>query len=395
MSPARAVSLLVATLGAVVAATGCGGSQSATSAPRGPLVVLSSGGARTLVVGRAGAPRALPAGDTAPGTRTLFTARVRGAATTVAALDLRTGRPVASTRLAGSWRLPVTVAGGAPDALSPTGSTLVLVGSAAGRSRFALLDSGLRRAPRVVTLPGRFAYDAVAPEAGLLYLVERLGAGHYAVRAYDLARAALRPGAIVDKREADEPMEGLPVARASRSDGGWVYTLYRRAGDVPFVHALAAADGYALCLDLPRAARSGLASAREWGLVLAPSQRTLYAANPALGLLVELSTEQGVRRVARLPRGALGATPRLAVSRDGTSLWVPSTRGVLEVDTTTLRLRRTLLAGHAASAVVAAGPRLVVQGGGVVTLDARSGRVLARAAAPAPDTSLTAVVAPT
>jgi hypothetical protein len=387
MSPARALALLVLT--ALVA--GCGSaSQDAAPVPRGPLAVLTPGGGRTLVVGGTGAPRTLPAGS--PAGAILYTARAHGGSTTVAAVDLRAGAPRATTRLAGRWWLPATVAGGPPDALSPTGSTLVLQSTGSGRSRFALLDAGLRRAPRVVTLPARFSYDAVAPEAGLLYLIETLGAGHYAVRAYDLRRGALRAGAIVDKREAGEPMEGLPVARASAPDGGWVYTLYRREDDVPFVHALAASDGYALCLDLPREARSDPVAAREWGLVLAPSGKTLYAANPALGLVVALSADQGAPRSARIPRGALGATPRLAVSADGRSLWVPSSHGVVEVDTARLGVRRTLLPGHRASAVIATDGRLVVQDGGVVTLSARTGRVLARAAAPVPAASLAAVV---
>src|SRR5262245_6031794 len=141
MSPARPLALVVLAL----AAAGCGASsQTAPPAPNGPLAVLTPG-ARTLVVGGAGEPRTLPAGNTAG--RTLFTARAGASATTVSAVDLRTGRTRAETVLPGRWHLPATVAGGPPDALSPTGSTLVLVSSDGGHSRFALLDSGLRGAP--------------------------------------------------------------------------------------------------------------------------------------------------------------------------------------------------------------------------------------------------------
>ena len=121
-------------------------------------------------------------------------------------------------------------------------------------------------------------------------------------------------------------MEGEPVARAVPAAAPWVYTLYRKA-EGPFVHALNT-DGFALCIDLPAAARSGAAAAREWGLVLSPDESTLYAANPALGLVVEIAAGDAaeVRRTARIPRGAIGAAPRLAVAPDGRTLYVPTAR---------------------------------------------------------------------
>jgi DNA-binding beta-propeller fold protein YncE len=158
------------------------------------------------------------------------------------------------------------------------------------------------------------------------------------------------------------------------------------------VHALNT-EGFALCIDLPAAARSGPAAAGEWGLALAPGDGTLYAANPALGLVVEIDTsDPGVRRTARIPRGAIGAPARLAVSGDGATLYVPTARGVAAVDTQTLSVRRTLLRGHRVSAVVASGRRLYAQDGAVVTLDAASGAVLRRTPTSAPPAALAAVV---
>jgi hypothetical protein len=243
----------------------------------------------------------------------------------------------------------------------------------------------------MVALPGRFAFDAIAPDAQRMFLIEQRPGGHYLVRDYDLARGELEPGAVVDKAEPDEPMEGQPVARAVPAAGPWVYTLYRQ-DEGPFVHALNT-EGYALCIDLPAAARSGPAAASEWGLVLARGDGTLYAANPALGLVVELDTsDPGVRRTARIPRGAIGAAPRLAVSGDGATLYVPTARGVAAVATQTLSVRRTLLRGHRVSAVLAAGRRLYAQDGAVVTLDAASGAVLRRTPTSAPPAALAAVL---
>jgi DNA-binding beta-propeller fold protein YncE len=174
--------------------------------------------------------------------------------------------------------------------------------------------------------------------------------------------------------------------------GPWVYTLYRK-DEGPFVHALNT-EGYALCIDLPAAARSGRAAASEWGLTLAPDDQLLYAANPALGLVVEIGVgdDPGIRRTARIPRAAIGAAPRLAVAPDGATLYVPTADGVVAVDTATLKVRRTLLRGRRVTAVLASGRRLYAQDGAVVALDPSSGAVLRRTPASAPPAALAAVL---
>ena len=385
----RAVASLVILAAAATALAGCGEQAAAPAAP-GDLVLLRAGAERTLALG-AGSPRALPAGQPAAGWRSLYTATPTGAATTVARVDVASGRTLGSLRLPGRWTLPATVIGGAPDAATADGRTLVLARAGARTTRFALLDASLRRPPRTVALPGRFAFDAISPDARRMFLIEQRPGGHYLVRDYDLLRDELMPGAIVDKAEPDEPMEGRPVARAVPAAGPWVYTLYRKDSG-PFVHALNT-EGFALCIDLPAAARSGPAAAGEWGLVLGPGDGTLYAANPALGLVVEIDArEPGVRRTARIPSGAIGAAPRLAIAPDGGTLYVPTAGGVVAVDTSALQVRRTLLPGHRVSAVVASGRRLYAQDGAVVALDAASGAVLRRTPTSAPPAALAAVV---
>ena len=225
-----------------------------------------------------------------------------------------------------------------------------------------------------------------------MFLIEPRPGGHYLVRNYDLVRDELMPGAVIDKLEGEWQMQGQPVARAVPAAGSWVYTLYRK-DEGPFVHALNT-EGFALCIDLPAAARSGPGVASEWGLTLAPSDHLLYAANAALGLVVEIGVgdDPGIRRTARIPRGAIGAPPRLAVAPDGATLYVPTAGGVVAVDTATLKVRRTLLGGRRVSAVVANGRRLYAQDGAVVTLDPESGAVLQRTPTSAPPATLAAVL---
>jgi outer membrane protein assembly factor BamB len=371
--------------------TGCGEQAAAPTTAPGDLVLLRAGAERTLTLG-AGSSGTLPAGQPAIGWRSLYTATPSGGATTVARIDVASGRTLGSLRLPGRWTLPATVIGGAPDAATADGRTLVLARAGARATRFALVDASLRRAPRTITLPGRFAFDAIAPDARRMFLIEPRPGGHYLVRNYDLVRDELMPGAVIDELEGEWQMEGQPVARAVPAAGPWVYTLYRK-DEGPFVHALNT-EGFAMCIDLPAAARSGPAAAGEWGLTLAPSDHTLYAANPALGLVVEIGAgdNPGVRRTARIPRGAIGAAPRLAVAPDAGTLYIPTARGVVAVDTATLKVRRTLLRGHRVSAVVASGRRLYAQDGAVVALDAASGAVLRRTPTSAPPAALAAVV---
>jgi hypothetical protein len=382
---------LIALAAAGAAATGCG-ERAAAPAPRpGDLALVRAGSERTLVLG-SGPARALPAGQPAAGWRSLYTATPTGPDTTVARVDVATGRKLGSTRLSGRWTLPATVVGGAPDAATADGRTLVLTRVGDAQSRFALLDASLRHAPRTIALPGRFVFDAIAPDGGRVFLIEQRAGGHYRVRNYDLTRDELIAGAVVDKREPGEAMEGLPVARAAPGTDPWVYTLYRKP-EGPFVHALNT-DGWALCIDLPPEARSDAATAREWGLVLAPAGSNLYAANPALGVVVAIATGDAadVRATARFPRGAIGAAARLAMSPDACFLYVPTARGIVELDAATLTVRRTLLSGHRVSAIVASGHRLYAQEHSIVTLDANTGKILHRSPTTAPPATLAAVL---
>ncbi len=382
---------ILAAAASALALAGCGEQAAAPTTAPGDLVLLRAGAERTLALG-ADSPRVLPAGQPAVGWRSLYTATASGAATTVARIDVTSGRTMGSLRLPGRWTLPATVIGGAPDAATADGRTIVLARAGARDTRFALVDASLRRPPRTITLPGRFAFDAIAPDARRMFLIEPRPRRHYLVRNYDLVRDELMPGAVIDKLEGEWRMQGEPVARAAPASGPWVYTLYRK-DEGPFVHALNT-EGFALCIDLPAAARSGPAAAGEWGLTLAPGDQTLYAANPALGLVVEIGVgdNAGIRRTARIPRGAIGAAPRLAVAPAGGTLYVPTAGGVVAVDTATLKVRRTFLRGHRVSAVVANGRRLYAQDGAVVALDAASGAVLRRTPTSAPPAALSAVV---
>jgi hypothetical protein len=185
---------------------------------------------------------ALPAGDG----RTLV-ARVRR----------RGGQVLRSRLLRGSFTVPAVALDGTPSGLSANRDTLVLIRPRARfpqrRTTLAVLDARKLRLRDVVTLRGDFSFDALSPDGRTMYLIEytsRRDPTRYAVREYDLDSFELLPAPVVDPREPDERMRGMPITRATSRDGRWEYTLYDGAGSYPFVHALDTVRAEALCIDL-------------------------------------------------------------------------------------------------------------------------------------------------
>ena len=181
--------------------------------------------------------------------------RANGSTTVYAA---RSGHVVATLKVDGSWGIPAVTSTGAPGGLSVDGRTLVLVEPSDYRglrkqSRFLVLATNPLAEKTTVTLNGEFSYDVLSPNSRWLYVIQHVSSEDlvaYRVRAYDLQKRRLLSGAIVAKGEG-ETMRGYPVARATSTAGNWVYTLYHRDTGQPFVHALNAAQRFAVCIDLP------------------------------------------------------------------------------------------------------------------------------------------------
>jgi hypothetical protein len=186
-----------------------------------------------------------------------FTAHPLATQTVLTQSQTRGGRVLRASILDGRWGVPVVANDGTSGGLSADGSTLVLMQIARAypreRTTFAVVDTGPLAVRDTLELEGEWGFDALSPDGRLLYLVEQLSARdrtRYAVRVYDLANDRLLPEPVVDPREPDEPMRGLPVTRATGPDGRWEYTLYE-GGEHPFIHALDTVARSSLCLDLP------------------------------------------------------------------------------------------------------------------------------------------------
>ncbi len=289
----------------------------------------------------------LPEGAISSDWRTLVATNPDGAATKVLVMGAEGGDLRAEISVPGAWRLPTVSGSGRAAGVSPDGSTAVLeeaasagAASAAGRTRFAIVPTSGSTRPRIVTLEGAFAYDALSPDGAWLYLIQHVAGAdptHYIVRRLGTGTGVLQGGAIVDKRNASEPMNGYAVTQQPGL-AGWVYTVYR-GHDGAFVHALDTADGIAFCIDLPSSTGEDATTGAAWGLALDASGSILYAANPALRTVSEIGlADFSVRRTQTLAtsptielakfESARPAGGRLAISPDGKTLYVLEANGI-------------------------------------------------------------------
>lgn len=177
--------------------------------------------------------------------------------TLLARVDVQGGRVRAYSLLRGAWGVPLVAFDGTTGGLTRDGAMLVLAepltpGTRA--TRFAFVETRRLRIRARIALPGAFAFDALSPDGSLMYLVEyvslRADPSAYRVRAYDVARGRLLPGAVADRRSGETEMRGQPLARAEGPSGRWVFTLYG-GGHHAFVHALDTVGRAAVCVDLP------------------------------------------------------------------------------------------------------------------------------------------------
>lgn len=179
--------------------------------------------------------------------------------TLVARVQVQGGTIARYRTIPGAFTVPVVAYDGSASGISADASRLVLIrprtGLAQKHTHLALLDTRLQVRKQIV-LRGDFSFDALSPDGSTAYLIQYLSLtrrnfnpSNYKVRALDTASGRLLPAPIVDPREPDEKMGGLPITRAMSSDGRWAYTLYS-GSEHPFVHALDTVGRTARCIDL-------------------------------------------------------------------------------------------------------------------------------------------------
>jgi hypothetical protein len=195
-----------------------------------------------------------------------YVASKDGANTMIQARSVKDDTVLRTLKLNGQWGIPKIDQG---TSLSFDGKKLLLAPTelSVASSSFKLVDTATLRVDKTVTLRGNYAFDALSPKAGLLFLVKYSGqdTSHYVVKAVNLNKNKLLPGRVADKSQKSWIMQGLPVTRISSADGRWVYTLYANPGGYAFVHALDTVGRSAHCVGIPWKGSTD----RHWAMRLA------------------------------------------------------------------------------------------------------------------------------
>ena len=213
--------------------------------------------------------------------------------TVVAVVRTSDGRVLRYATIRGAYGIPLVAFDGTTEGISRDGKTLVLadVGTSQSETRFAVLSTRTLRLQQAISLPGLWAYDALSPNGRTLYATQYFGTeanARYNVRAVSLVTGKPVGGALVDRREPDEEMNGTPWARVRSANGAWAYTLYAKPNGTGFVHALDTARRRAYCVDLPwRTSTQRLTAVR---LSLAKGGRSLELAKPGGNRLAVVDT---------------------------------------------------------------------------------------------------------
>ena len=227
------------------------------------LALLAAGAA--ILAGSAGGAGPSPgvtfgsAGVVSHDGKVRYVAMRAGRGTLVEAVTTRGGVVRRSRFLRGLFGIPLVAYDNSAGGLSRDGRRLVVDwpanGLANAKTRFVVLDPKTLRVRSRITLNGNFGFDALSPDGSVMYLLQLKnvngGGLHYDVRALNVSTGHLYPGSIVDRREPDEKMTGIPMTRVGSDDASWAYTLYSRPNGGPFVHALHTTAREAFCIDVP------------------------------------------------------------------------------------------------------------------------------------------------
>ncbi|HEX2680666.1 MAG TPA: hypothetical protein VHQ03_05185 [Candidatus Dormibacteraeota bacterium] len=261
--------------------------------------------------------------------------------------DPATGTTLRAVNLGGEYQLPAATYTGMPGGLSPSGQWIVVQAFDAS-SHLLVLDTVTLRIVNSVVLPGLFKFDAISDDGRRLYLIEFLNGSEYFVRMYNLMNGQLDANIVVDKADGNQAMVGQRLSGIARTDGQWLFSMYVRPHDGPFIHALGLMGPFAFCIDLPGSGYSSDAAQWNWSIAMKPDGATVYAANTTTGTVSAVDSQKfQVARTTHIDMGGSGS--RIAnvalVTPDGKTLLLGGSSGVVWVDTATLQAQSRALPG--------------------------------------------------
>ncbi len=340
---ALAALILVSACGRVSSAAPTGNYRlyEAAARPDAPMVALIDTRAR-------GAHDQLPLGTPSSDWKHYYTVR----SGSLLDIDPETGTTSTRVGLPGDYMLPPATNSGIPGGLSQNGRWLVLqrfdrqAKTLPNKSHFLMFDTSAMDIRRSIDLDGYLQFDAISNDGERLFLIQYINSSDYHVRVYSVSGGALDPNFVVDKNDGGEAMNGLKLTGVASHDGQWLFSVYARANQGAFIHALNLDAGFAVCLDLPGNGYTDTdQSALDWSLALSPDGNHLYATNPALGVVTAILLEDypTVGRTVHVGERSHVWPAGSVVSADGQTLVIAGATGVVWLDTITLTQKRHAL----------------------------------------------------
>lgn len=270
--------------------------------------------------------------------------------------DPQTGATLSSMVLPGPYQLPAATNSGVPGGTSPDGSWLVVEafdqrsGGVPSATHMLLIHTTSSTVVKQVNLAGYFRFDAISDDGLRLYLIQYLNGKEYYVRLYDVPSGSLSDNIVVDKSNGEQSMTGIRLSGVASPDGHWLYSMYVRENEGPFIHALSLDGPFAFCLDLPGHGYAANAAEKQWSLAMNRTGSRLYAVNGATGTVAEVDIsnqfQPQITRTVSIPTiGSAGAGSGAVVSPDGKTLVMASGSGVVWVDTARLTVHMRSLSG--------------------------------------------------
>lgn len=312
--------------------------------------------------------RALPDGVVSADRSTVFTTDLGdgGRQTRIHAIDLASGQETRTFTIDGSYSEPASFAGSGTG-LSADGRWLVLTHGQLKvddqwATEFAVVNttSGAVSGRVHLKSAASYAFVAVAPDGASLFLNEEGDAGTR-LRVWDFASSAFLADSVIgswDGRQA-----GFATAPVATRDGRTVAWLDTGTSPGPALRVLDLVSKRVTTIALPADQRSAeIEKTLLWSLALSADGSTLYAVDPALGVVDELELRAG--RLERTNRVNVTRAPDNAVSSllrslfpvadakrylrggallapDGRTLYAAGTNGIAVIDVPTLGSRST------------------------------------------------------
>ena len=265
--------------------------------------------------------------------------------------DPATGLAGTTLQLPGPYQLPAATSGGLPGGMSPNGYWLIAQSYDGAATHFVIVSTAEMRIAHTANLTGHFNFDAISDDGERLYLIQYLNGREYYVRLFNVVSGTLDENIVVDKSNGEQSMTGLRLSGIATPGGSWLFSMYVRESDNPFIHALSLDGPFAFCLDLPGSGYASSGAERHWSIAMDRTGDAFFAVNSSTGVVAQVDNSQQynpqIKRTAHIATGnAADVGPNAAVlSPDGRWLIAAGSSGVVWIDTATLTVRTQSLGG--------------------------------------------------